>query len=64
MVVARVPRQSAKNKDITGGLPRIAELFEARQPKDVAEISRIDGYIETDKIVTSKLTRSLRVNVI
>ncbi len=54
MVVARVPRQSAKNKDITGGLPRIAELFEARQPKDVAEIARIDGYIEVDRIVRNK----------
>ena len=43
MVVARLPRQSAKNKDIIGGLPRIAELFEARVPKDVAEIARIDG---------------------
>ena len=50
MVVARVPRSSAKNKDITGGLPRIAELFEARIPKDVAEISRIDGIVEVDKI--------------
>jgi len=50
MVVARVPRQSAKNKDITGGLPRIAELFEARVPKDVAEIARIDGYVEVDKL--------------
>ena len=49
-VVARVPRQSAKNKDITGGLPRIAELFEARIPKEVAEISRIDGFVEVDKI--------------
>ena len=50
MVVARVPRSSAKNKDITGGLPRIAELFEARIPKDVAEIARIDGVVEVDKI--------------
>ena len=54
MVVARVPRQSAKNKDITGGLPRIAELFEARVPKDVAEIARIDGYIEVDKMTRGK----------
>jgi len=54
MIVARVPRQSAKNKDITGGLPRISELFEARMPKNVAEISRIDGYVEVDKIVRGK----------
>ena len=46
MTVARVPRQSAKNKDITGGLPRIAELFEARQPREVAEIARIDGFVQ------------------
>ena len=46
MTVARVPRQSAKNKDITGGLPRIAELFEARQPREVAEIARVDGYVQ------------------
>ncbi|OGV53025.1 MAG: DNA-directed RNA polymerase subunit beta' [Lentisphaerae bacterium GWF2_44_16] len=49
-VLARVPRQTAKNKDITGGLPRIAELFEARTPKDVAEIARIDGLVELGKI--------------
>ena len=54
MVVARVPRQSAKNKDITGGLPRIAELFEARMPKDVAEIARIDGIVEVDKVQRGK----------
>nr|WP_176013156.1 DNA-directed RNA polymerase subunit beta' [Victivallis sp. Marseille-Q1083] len=50
MMVARVPRQSSKNKDITGGLPRIAELFEARIPKDIAEIARIDGYVEVDRM--------------
>ena len=54
MVVARVPRQSAKNKDITGGLPRIAELFEARVPKDVAEIARIDGFVTVDKLARGK----------
>ena len=50
MTIARVPRSSAKNKDITGGLPRIAELFEARMPKDVAEIARIDGEVVEDVI--------------
>ncbi len=54
MVVARVPRQSAKNKDITGGLPRIAELFEARSPKEVAELSSIDGEVTDDRIVRQK----------
>ena len=53
-VVARVPRQSAKNKDITGGLPRIAELFEARQPKEVAELAQIDGIVEVDKVNRNK----------
>ncbi|MCH2175860.1 MAG: DNA-directed RNA polymerase subunit beta' [Lentisphaeria bacterium] len=44
--LARTPRQSSKTTDITGGLPRIAELFEARKPKDAAEIARIDGKVE------------------
>ncbi len=44
-VVARIPRESAKTKDITGGLPRVAELFEARRPKDHAIIAEIDGTI-------------------
>ncbi len=45
MVLAKTPRQQAKTRDITGGLPRVAELFEARSPKDAAEISKIDGII-------------------
>jgi DNA-directed RNA polymerase subunit beta' len=44
-VVARIPREGAKTKDITGGLPRVAELFEARRPKDNAIIAEIDGYV-------------------
>ncbi|WP_120502298.1 DNA-directed RNA polymerase subunit beta' [Roseovarius sp. EL26] len=44
-VVARIPREGAKTKDITGGLPRVAELFEARRPKDHAIIAEIDGYV-------------------
>jgi len=44
-VLARVPLESAKTKDITGGLPRVAELFEARRPKDHAIIAEIDGVI-------------------
>ena len=44
-VVARIPREGAKTKDITGGLPRVAELFEARRPKDHAVIAEIDGYV-------------------
>ena len=54
MVLARVPRQQLKNKDITGGLPRVSELFEARTPKEVAEIARIDGIVEFGKIQRSR----------
>jgi DNA-directed RNA polymerase subunit beta' len=44
-VLAKMPRETAKTKDITGGLPRVAELFEARKPKDFAIVSEIDGSI-------------------
>jgi len=44
-VVARIPREGAKTKDITGGLPRVAELFEARRPKDHAIIAEISGHV-------------------
>ena len=45
-VLARIPRESSKTRDITGGLPRVAELFEARKPKDFAVISETDGRVE------------------
>ena len=45
-VLARIPRESSKTRDITGGLPRVAELFEARKPKDFAIISESDGVVE------------------
>ena len=41
-----LPRGAIKTKDITGGLPRVAELFEARKPKDAAEIAKIDGVVD------------------
>ena len=44
-VIARIPLESAKTRDITGGLPRVAELFEARRPKDHAIIAEVDGTI-------------------
>lgn len=44
--LAKTPRKVAKTKDITGGLPRVAELFEARKPKDAAEIAKIDGVVD------------------
>ncbi|HWE45056.1 MAG TPA: DNA-directed RNA polymerase subunit beta' [Caulobacteraceae bacterium] len=45
-VLARIPTESAKTRDITGGLPRVAELFEARRPKDCAVIGEMDGRVE------------------
>jgi DNA-directed RNA polymerase subunit beta' len=45
-VIAKIPRESTKTKDITGGLPRVAELFEARKPKEQAVITEIEGVIE------------------
>jgi len=53
-VLARIPRESSKTRDITGGLPRVAELFEARKPKDHAIISEIDGRVEFGKDYKSK----------
>jgi DNA-directed RNA polymerase subunit beta' len=48
-VLARIPRESSKTRDITGGLPRVAELFEARKPKDYAIISEVAGRVEFGK---------------
>jgi len=45
-LLAKSPRKISKTKDITGGLPRVAELFEARRPKEAAEIAKIDGVVE------------------
>ncbi len=48
-VIARIPRETTKTKDITGGLPRVVELFEAREPKEPAVIAEIDGRVEYDE---------------
>jgi DNA-directed RNA polymerase beta' subunit len=53
-VIARTLRESSKTRDITGGLPRVAELFEARRPKDYAIISEIDGRVEFGKDYKAK----------
>tara|TARA_X000001036_G_scaffold88259_1_gene80377 strand:- start:1120 stop:5292 length:4173 start_codon:yes stop_codon:yes gene_type:complete len=53
-VIARLPKETSKTKDITGGLPRVAELFEARRPKDSAIIAENDGVIEFGKEVRGK----------
>ncbi|MBN1899605.1 MAG: DNA-directed RNA polymerase subunit beta', partial [Spirochaetes bacterium] len=53
-VLAKIPEKISKTKDITGGLPRVEELFEARRPKDCAVVSEIDGTVEFGGIVKSK----------
>lgn len=53
-MLARLPRSAIKTKDITGGLPRVAELFEARKPKDSAEIAKIDGVVDFRGVQKSK----------
>ena len=53
-VLARIPREGSKTRDITGGLPRVAELFEARRPKDHAVIAEIDGRVEFGKDYKAK----------
>ncbi|HEX4620920.1 MAG TPA: DNA-directed RNA polymerase subunit beta', partial [Myxococcaceae bacterium] len=53
-VIAKVPRETTKTKDITGGLPRVAELFEARKPKDHAVIAEIDGIVSFGKDTKGK----------
>ena len=59
-VLARIPRESTKTRDITGGLPRVAELFEARKPKDYAIISESEGRVEFGRDYKTKR----RVNVV
>lgn len=53
-VIAKIHRETAKTRDITGGLPRVAELFEARKPKEAAIISEVDGYVTFGKDVKGK----------
>ncbi|MEE8574622.1 MAG: DNA-directed RNA polymerase subunit beta', partial [Thermodesulfobacteriota bacterium] len=53
-IIARMPRETTKTKDITGGLPRVAELFEARKPKECALISEIDGTLSFGKDTKGK----------
>ena len=50
-VLARIPRETTKTQDITGGLPRVVELFEARRPKAPAVVAEIDGNVEFGEIV-------------
>jgi DNA-directed RNA polymerase subunit beta' len=59
-VIARIPREAAKTRDITGGLPRVAELFEARRPKDHAIIAECDGTVEFGRDYKNKR----RINIL
>jgi DNA-directed RNA polymerase subunit beta' len=53
-LLAKTPRQASKTQDITGGLPRIAELFEARRPKEAAEMAKIEGIVSFEGTVRAK----------
>ena len=53
-MLAKTPRQASKTQDITGGLPRVAELFEARRPKEAAEMAKIDGVVSMDGTLRGK----------
>jgi DNA-directed RNA polymerase subunit beta' len=57
-VLVKIPRRSSKSGDITGGLPRITELFEARNPSNPAVVSEIDGVVSLKKLkeVTVRLS--------
>jgi DNA-directed RNA polymerase subunit beta' len=62
-ILAKIPRETTKTKDITGGLPRVAELFEARKPKDHAVISEIDGTVQFGKDTKGKRKVIIRAEV-
>jgi len=62
-VIVKIPRETTKTKDITGGLPRVAELFEARRPKEYALISDIDGVVEFGKDIKGKRKVIIRPEV-
>jgi DNA-directed RNA polymerase subunit beta' len=53
-MLAKTPRQASKTQDITGGLPRVAELFEARRPKEATEMAKIDGIVSLDGTLRGK----------
>ena len=62
-VIARLPKETSKTKDITGGLPRVAELFEARKPKESAIIAENDGMVMFGKEVRGKLKISIQPTI-
>lgn len=62
-ILVKIPRETTKTKDITGGLPRVAELFEARKPKEYALISDINGVVEFGKDIKGKRKVIIRPDV-
>jgi DNA-directed RNA polymerase subunit beta' len=62
-IIAKIPRETTKTKDITGGLPRVAELFEARKPKDHAIVADIDGTVQFGKESKGKRKVVIRPDV-
>ncbi len=60
-VIAKIPRELTKTKDITGGLPRVQELFEARRPKDAAIVSEIDGVVKISRNLIRGTKRKVEV---
>jgi DNA-directed RNA polymerase subunit beta' len=63
-ILAKISREAYKTRDITGGLPRVAELFEARRPKDPATISEVDGFVRFGEIKRGKREVFVRPAVI
>jgi len=63
VVLAKIPRETTKTKDITGGLPRVAELFEVRKPKETAIISEIDGVISFGRYTKGKRKMTITPDV-
>jgi DNA-directed RNA polymerase subunit beta' len=62
-ILAKIPRETTKTKDITGGLPRVAELFEVRKPKETAMISEIDGIVSFGKYTKGKRKMTITPDV-
>jgi len=62
-IIAKIPRETTKTKDITGGLPRVAELFEARKPKDHAVVADVDGIVQFGKDTKGKRKLIIRPQV-
>jgi DNA-directed RNA polymerase subunit beta' len=62
-IIAKIPRETTKTKDITGGLPRVAELFEARKPKDHAVVADVDGIVQFGKDTKGKRKLIIRPQI-